>query len=130
MVFYRAPSGMGFRSHLALPRPDDREGLRPRAAHGLGLFRGARALQAAVRSALEEDPRGTVSMDTIKRINEAVAKLRNQFMKNASRFNLGPDGGAVYLSAMASLSRMLNDPSMKRFLERFRDNEGRGPSAT
>ena len=83
------------------------------------------ALQAAVRSALEEDARGTVSMDTIKRINEAVAKLRNQFMKNASRFNPGYDDTLLYLSTMASLSRMLNDPSMKRFLERFRDNEER-----
>jgi hypothetical protein len=83
------------------------------------------ALQAAVHAALEEDARGTVSMDTIKRINEAVANLRDKFKRNASRLDPGYDDALRYLSTMASLSRMLNDPSMQRFLEKFRDNEER-----
>ena len=40
-------------------------------------------------TALEEDTKGTVSRETIKRINEAVAKFRAKFMKNTSNFELG-----------------------------------------
>ncbi len=44
------------------------------------------ALQTAVHTALEEDTKGTVSMETTKRINEAVAKFRAKFMKNTPNF--------------------------------------------
>jgi hypothetical protein len=83
------------------------------------------AMQAAVNAAVEEDTKGTVSMDAIKRINGAVAKLREKFRKNVTPFTSGSDDALQYLSTMASLSRLLNDPSMKRFLEEFRNNEDR-----
>ena len=71
------------------------------------------ALHAAVEPALEEDAKGTVSMATVKRINEAVAKFRAKFMKNAADFEPGYDDALNYFTTMASLSRLLNDPSMK-----------------
>jgi hypothetical protein len=54
------------------------------------------ALQAAVHAALEEDAKGTVSMETIKRINDAVSKLRSTFIKNTSRFDGGYDDTLTY----------------------------------
>ena len=83
------------------------------------------ALRAAVHAALEEDAKGTVSIETVKRINEAVSKLRSAFMKNTSRFDRGYDDALTYLTTMATLSRLLNDPSMRRFLEELKSNEGR-----
>ena len=62
---------------------------------------------------------------TIKQINERVAKLRDKFMKNTSRFDQGYDDALTYLTTVASLSRMLNDRSMMRFLEKLQNNEER-----
>ena len=45
------------------------------------------ALHAAIEPAIEEDAKGTVSMATVKRINEAIAKFRTKFMKNAADFD-------------------------------------------
>ena len=68
------------------------------------------ALQAAVHTALEEDAKGTVSTETIKQINEAVARLRDKFMKNTSRFSAGYDDALTYFTTMASLSRHAQRP--------------------
>lgn len=83
------------------------------------------ALRAAVHAAVEEDARGTVSMEAVKRINEAVSRFRTTFTKNTSRFDRGYDDALTYLTTMATLSRLLNDPSMKRFLEELKSNEKR-----
>ena len=64
-------------------------------------------------------------MASIERINEAVSKLRSTFMKNTSRFARGYDDALTYLTTMATLSRLLNDPSMRRFLEELKSNEER-----
>jgi hypothetical protein len=83
------------------------------------------ALQAAVKSAQEEDEKGTVSLATTKRIHEAVAKFRAKFLKNAANFEPGYDDSLNYFTTMASLSRLLNDPSMKMFLEKLENREER-----
>jgi hypothetical protein len=83
------------------------------------------ALHAAVHTALEEDSKGAVSMESTKRIHDAVAKFRAKFMQNTSNFELGYNDALTYFTTMASLSRLLNDPSMKRFLERLGNNENR-----
>ncbi len=83
------------------------------------------ALRAAVHAAVEEDARGTVSMETVKRINEAVSRFRTTFTKNTSRFDRGYDDALTYLTTMATLSRLLNDPSMRRFLEELKSNQER-----
>jgi hypothetical protein len=83
------------------------------------------ALQAAVKSAIEEDEKGTVSLETTKRIHEAVAKFRAKFIKNAANFEAGYNDALNYFTTMASLSRLLNDPSMKMFLEKLESGQDR-----
>jgi hypothetical protein len=83
------------------------------------------AVHAAVHAALEEDAKGAVSMDTVKRINEAVAEFRAKFRKNTTGFGPDYDDAMTYFTTVASLSRMLNDPSMKQFLEKLANNEDR-----
>jgi hypothetical protein len=83
------------------------------------------AMKAAVKQALEEDATGTVSMKTIKTMNKTIAAFRAKFMKNAGFFVVGYDEGLNYFTTMASLSRLLNDPSMKKFLEELKNDEQR-----
>ena len=82
------------------------------------------ALHAAVEPALEEDAKGTVSMATRKRIDDAVANFRAKFMKNSADFEPGYQDALDYFTTMASLTRLLNDPSMKAFLEQARGRQG------
>ena len=63
-------------------------------------------------------------MATIKRINEAVARFRAKFMKNSADFG-GLRGSLDYFTTLASLSRLLNDPSMKKFLAKLDDDKER-----
>ena len=83
------------------------------------------ALHAAVAPALDEDAKGTVSLATTKRINEAVASFRSKFMKNSADFDPGNQDCLEYFTTMASLTRLLNDPSMKAFLEKLDENKER-----
>jgi hypothetical protein len=83
------------------------------------------ALHAAVETALEEDAKGTVSLETTRRINEEIKKFRAKFVKNTTRFELGYDDALAYFTTMASLSRLLNDPSMRKFLEKIENSEQR-----
>jgi hypothetical protein len=83
------------------------------------------ALHAAVVPALEEDAKGTVSKATCKRINDAVSKFRSKFKNNSADFEAGYQDALDYFTTMASLSRLLNDPSMKAFLARLDENEER-----
>ncbi len=81
------------------------------------------ALHAAVKPALEEDARGDVSAATRQRIDKAVADFRATFMKNASEFTPGYQDALDYFTTMASLNRLLNDPSMKAFLDQLEDTK-------
>jgi hypothetical protein len=83
------------------------------------------ALQASIKQALEEDAKGTVSMQTIKAMNKAISTFRAKFTKNAGFFVVGYDDALNYFTTMASLSRLLNDPSMKKFLEQLNNDEER-----
>jgi hypothetical protein len=83
------------------------------------------ALHAAVEKAVKEDIAGTVSLETTKKINEAVTKFREKFLKNTSNFEAGYEDSLTYFTTLASLSRLLNDPSMKAFLEKLQNNEER-----
>ncbi len=83
------------------------------------------ALHAAVAPALAEDAKGTVSLATTKRINEAVASFRSKFMKNSADFDPGNQECLEYFTTMSSLTRLLNDPSMKAFLEKLDQNKER-----
>lgn len=83
------------------------------------------ALRAAVTPALEEDARGSVSLETRKRIHEAVANLRAKFMKNEADYEPGYQDAMNYLTTLAALNRMLNDPSMKRLLSELDEGKDR-----
>jgi hypothetical protein len=82
-------------------------------------------LHSSVQRALEEDASGSVSPATVKRINDAVASYRSKFLKTSSDFQEGYQDALDYFTTMASLSRLLNDPSMKAFLTKLDDGEER-----
>jgi hypothetical protein len=77
------------------------------------------ALRSAVQAALDEDAKGTVSIATTKRVAEAVSNFRAKFVKTTSDFELGYSDVLDYFTVMASLSRLLNDPSMQAFLKQL-----------
>jgi hypothetical protein len=77
------------------------------------------AVHSAVQTALDEDAKGTVSSATTKRIAEAVSNFRAKFLKTSSDFEVGYNDALEYFTVMASLSRLLNDPSMQAFLKQL-----------
>ncbi len=83
------------------------------------------ALHAAVQPALAEDARGDVSAATRKRIDEVVAHFRAKFKKATPDFDPGYQDALAYFTTMASLSRLLHDPSMKAFLAQLDDKSER-----
>ncbi len=83
------------------------------------------ALHSSVQRALEEDASGSVSPETSKLINEAVASYRSKFLKTSSDFQEGYQDSLDYFTTLASLTRLLNDPSMKAFLTKLDDGEER-----
>jgi hypothetical protein len=83
------------------------------------------ALHAAVQPALAEDAKGEVSVATRKHIDAAVSSFRAKFVKTTPDFDPGYQDGLAYFTTMASLSRLLNDPSMKAFLAQLDDNQER-----
>jgi hypothetical protein len=83
------------------------------------------ALHSAIEPALKEDAKGTVSVATQKRITEAVTSFRSKFMETSSDFVPGYQDALDYFTTMASLTRLLNDPSMKAFLGQLGDGEER-----
>ncbi len=83
------------------------------------------ALRAAVEPALKEDAKGSVSPQTRKRIVDAIAHFRSEFVKTSSDFEPGYQDAQNYITTLASLTRLLNDPSMKTFLDRLDDGQER-----
>ena len=62
-------------------------------------------------------------MDTVRRINRVIADFRAKFLKNSLETDLGYQDSLTYFTTMASLSRLLHDPSMKDFLAKIGDNQ-------
>lgn len=83
------------------------------------------ALHAAVTRALEEDTKGAVSTATGKRLADAVATYRSKFLNTTSDFQTGYQDALDYFTTLASLSRLLSDPSFKAFLAKLDDGEER-----
>jgi hypothetical protein len=83
------------------------------------------ALRAAVEPALAEDAKGTVSRATSKKINDAIVGFRATFLKKSADFEAGYQDALDYFATMASLTRLLNDPSAKEFLAKLENNEER-----
>jgi len=83
------------------------------------------ALHASMTQAVEEDAKGSVTPKTSQRINETVASFRSKFLKTSSDFQTGYQDALDYFTTLASLTRLLNDPSMKAFLAKLDDGEER-----
>jgi hypothetical protein len=83
------------------------------------------ALRAAVEAALKEDARGSVSLETRRKIHDAVAALRDKFLKNEADYAPGYQEAQAYLTTLAALNRMLNDPSMKKLLAGLEEGKER-----
>jgi hypothetical protein len=83
------------------------------------------ALHAAVEPALKEDAKGEVSMASRRKIDRAVANFRAKFLKTAKDYEIGYQDALDYFTTLASLNRMLHDPSMKRFLAMLDRDQGR-----
>ena len=74
------------------------------------------ALRTAISAALAEEKKGNVSADTTKKLQSAINDFRARFVKQVPEFDATYNDALDYFSTMASLSRMLNDPSMSKIL--------------
>ncbi len=83
------------------------------------------ALRATVQQAIKEDAAGNVSPATTKHVNDVVASFRVHFLKSSADYVAGYQEALDYFTTLASLTRLLNDPSMKAFLEKLDDGEER-----
>ncbi|HEV3163552.1 MAG TPA: hypothetical protein VGZ22_05890 [Isosphaeraceae bacterium] len=74
------------------------------------------ALREAVRKALQEDAKGDVSPATVRRVNEAVAKLRAKFTTSNGEFDLLYADADEFTKGLAGLSGMFTNPKLKEVL--------------
>ncbi len=81
------------------------------------------ALRSVVEPALKEDAQGIVSPETRKRIDAAVANFRAKFVKNSADYLTDYQDAKDYFTTLASLTRLLNDPGMKKFLAAVEDGK-------
>jgi hypothetical protein len=73
-------------------------------------------LGRAVGAALKEDAKGDVSGKTMKNLTDAIASFRADFAKAIPKDVSGFAEGDAYFNTLASLARLLHDPSMKKAL--------------
>jgi hypothetical protein len=81
-------------------------------------------LRAAIDQALREDRKGTVSEATKKRITDAIASFRAKYKKNGANFDELTSPALDYFNTLAAIVPMLNDPSMRKILDRLEDDKG------
>jgi hypothetical protein len=83
------------------------------------------ALRSAVEPALAEDAKRSVSLEARKRIADAISGFRSRFTTTSNDFDAGYQDALDYFATLASLTRLLNDPSMKSFLSQLDDGQER-----
>ena len=83
------------------------------------------ALRSAVEPALAEDAKGSVSIEARKKIADAVSSFRARFLKSSNDFDDGYQDALDCFTTLASLTRLLNDPSMKSFLSQLDNGQER-----
>ena len=116
---------MGLRSDHHLHRPDDSNGLATWPTFESRFVDNRNALRATVEQAINEDAKGSVSSATSKRSSEVVASFRTKFLNTSADYVSGYQDALDYFTTLASLTRLLNDPMMKAFLEKLDDGEER-----
>ncbi len=82
------------------------------------------ALRAAVDQALKEDRKGNVSEATKKRVTDAIASFRAKYTKNGAGLDELASPALDYFTTLAAIVPMLNDPSMRKILDRLEDDKG------
>ena len=70
-------------------------------------------------------PRGPSRWRPAGKIHDAVADLRAKFVKNEADYEPGYQDALNYLTTLAALNRMLNDPSMKKLLAGLEEGKER-----
>ena len=81
-------------------------------------------LRAVIEEALKEDRKGNVSEASKRRITEAIASFRAKYKKNGAGLDELASPALDYFSTLAAIVPMLNDPSMRKILDRLEDNKG------
>ena len=84
-----------------------------------------KALRAAVEAAIREDTAGSVSPKTSQAVSDAIDRFRDKFVKTTAEFDPGYSDSPGYFTTLASLVRLLNDPSMKKILGQLEDSKPR-----
>jgi hypothetical protein len=74
------------------------------------------ALRQAVDAALKEEAKGDVSPAAKKRVASAITAFRAKFTKEVPDFDASYMEAEQYFITLGSLTRMLNDPSMRKIL--------------
>jgi hypothetical protein len=68
---------------------------------------------------------GSVSAKTSRAVSDAIDRFRDRFVKTTPEYDPGYSDSTGYFSTLASLSRLLNDPSMKKILGQLEDSRPR-----
>ena len=82
-------------------------------------------VREAVETAIAEDMKREVSPASRDRVVEAVARFRAHFVENTSELESGYQEAIDYLTTLSSLTRLLNDTSMKTFLSQLENDKER-----
>lgn len=82
------------------------------------------ALRKAVEAAIKEDTKGVVSPATKRQLGKAIANFRDKFTKDVPEFDPTYADAKVYFNTLASLTKLLNDSSMKKILAELGKNQG------
>ena len=82
-------------------------------------------LRTAIEAAIQEEKNGSVSPKTSKAASDAIDRFRDKFVENTMEISPGYSDGTGYFSTLATLVRLLNDPSMKKILTSLEDGKPR-----
>ena len=114
-----------------LPRSDDRQGFAPAALMAAKFADERNALHAAVQPRSRKTPRGASPRRPVKHINDVDRQLPDQVPQEQRPSSTWAMRRPSPTSRpMASLNRLLGDPSMKAFLAQLDDRARSGPSAS
>jgi hypothetical protein len=74
------------------------------------------AVGQAVAAALKEDARSDVSAQTMRRLSSAISAFHTRFQARVPKDDPDYADSEAYFATLASLTRLLHDPSMKKVL--------------
>jgi hypothetical protein len=81
------------------------------------------AVGKAVEAALKEDAHSDVSAQTMRRLNSEISAFHARFQKRVPRDDPEYGDSEAYFATLASLTRLLHDPSMKKVLAELESDQ-------